>query len=408
MTGTGGGRFSPDAKVTRAQFVTVAAKMYGADLEKYASRRSFSDVRRGSWYHKAVEWAYDVGLTAGVSGGRFAPDATVDRQQLAVFLCAYAKLAGVDLPDCADLSRYADRAEVAGWAHDAVGRAVAAGLIAGTGRDTLSPLTGATRAQLAVMIRAFCEKYLPDRPGGGDDPTDPATIVGSYFLVGGTCGSGSIYEMIGLTGKDAPAVLYVGLATDEYDKKAGAAVEFEWAGCAVDILTLDDLKTGAAADKIASADLVYVDGGSSRKLLARLFKYGADEFLRKAAANGTVMCGSSAGAICFGVYGTSGVGAERYANLKGIGGVDLVVCPHGKETDRVAEMRGLLKRDPTYVGVAVDHAALEIRDGQFRVWSDGDYVYDEPLGYRYRCEDGEIVCEDINSMEWRPISELFG
>ncbi len=46
----------------------------------------FPDVVTTAFYHNAVEWVFNRGITAGCGGGLYCPDATVTRGQMAVFL----------------------------------------------------------------------------------------------------------------------------------------------------------------------------------------------------------------------------------------------------------------------------------------------------------------------------------
>lgn len=400
MSGTGGGKFSPSSEVTRAQLVLILARLCGADLSAYKDRQTFSDVPAGRWYSEAVEWAAQTGVTAGTGEGIFDPSRPVSRQQLAVFLCAFGRLTGVSIPDGADISGFADSEDVAGWARDGMERAVAAGLISGTENGRLSPRSNATRAQTAVMIKRFSENLLA--------PTEKKVGNGNYCLIGDTCGYSVYAEMIALSGKENPKVLFIGMAATDPEAGAnGCRADFQRQddGCVVEALKLTDLSDGTAAEKIAAADIIFVDGGSSHMLLSRLRRYGTDALLREAAANGTVMCGSSAGAICFGAYGTSGVGTDRFVNLAGVGCVDMVVCPHGFETARIEELKSFLLADPSYIGVSAGGCALEISHGEYRFYAEEDV---ESRAFVYRAVGGEIVSRDVFSMEWRPLSELYG
>lgn len=47
---------------------------------------SFSDVPTSAFYHNAVEWVFNRGITAGCAAGLYCPDAAVTRGQMAVFL----------------------------------------------------------------------------------------------------------------------------------------------------------------------------------------------------------------------------------------------------------------------------------------------------------------------------------
>lgn len=393
-------KFSPATPLTRAQFVMILANIEGADLSVYKDVQSFSDVPKGRWYSTAVEWAKDKGVTSGVSDDRFAPNDPVTRQQLARFLCTYAELRNIEMPKGTDLSAFKDEKQIADWAKDSMSVAVASGLVTGMTEDTLAPRENATRAQISLIIKRFYEGYLR--------AVTPSVVMGNYLLEGGTCGYSFYDELITLSGKENPHILYIGMARKD-PTEGWDAIKSEmctWRGCTTDILLLEDLTNGTASKKIEAADIIYVTGGDSRMLLERLRRHGTDELIRSAAANGTVMSGSSAGAICFGAYGTSGIRDDRFENIYGTGCVNVIVCPHGNEAKRVEEMKHLILKDATLVGVAVDYACLEISGGMYRIYTEEGYNK-LPLAVRYYNEDGEIKSEDINSMEWRPIDELY-
>ena len=82
-SGTGGGAFSPNDACTRAQAVTLLARALSAKAD---GKAEFSDVPTDSYYAGAVAWAVENGVTTGVGGGRFDPNATCTRAQIATFL----------------------------------------------------------------------------------------------------------------------------------------------------------------------------------------------------------------------------------------------------------------------------------------------------------------------------------
>ena len=82
-SGTGGGAFSPDDACTRAQAVTLLARALST---KAGSAANFTDVPADAYYAQAVSWAVENGITTGVGGGRFDPNATCTRAQIATFL----------------------------------------------------------------------------------------------------------------------------------------------------------------------------------------------------------------------------------------------------------------------------------------------------------------------------------
>lgn len=87
-SGTGGGAFSPNDACTRAQAVTLLARALSAKAD---GKAEFSDVPTDSYYAGAVAWAVENGVTTGVGGGRFDPNATCTRAQIATFLYRYMK-----------------------------------------------------------------------------------------------------------------------------------------------------------------------------------------------------------------------------------------------------------------------------------------------------------------------------
>ena len=80
---------NPNAAINRAQMVTMLWRAMGQPAA--ASGASFADVPADSYYAQAVAWAIENGITAGVGGGRFDPNSTCTRGQIATFLYRYMK-----------------------------------------------------------------------------------------------------------------------------------------------------------------------------------------------------------------------------------------------------------------------------------------------------------------------------
>ena len=152
MTGTSARTFAPDRPVTRAMLVTILWRLAG---EPYGRVSPFEDVLPGSWYAQAVSWAYDKGIVTGVTATSFQPGAPVTREQLCVILCRYAALTGKNTAASASLDAFTDRAQVSAYAEASVRWALQAGLLTGVGDGRLAPRSGATRAQLAVLLQRF-------------------------------------------------------------------------------------------------------------------------------------------------------------------------------------------------------------------------------------------------------------
>ena len=155
MEGVGSNLFAPDATTTRAMVVTI---LYRLDGEPAVMKDiPFADVPAGQWYSNAINWAAANGIVDGYGNGKFGPDDTITREQMAAILYRYASYKGYSVSDLANLTGYTDAASVSEWAATAMRWAVAEGLIEGTSATTLSPSGDSTRAQVATILMRFCE-----------------------------------------------------------------------------------------------------------------------------------------------------------------------------------------------------------------------------------------------------------
>ena len=80
---------NPNAAINRAQMVTMLWRAEGQPAAGGAA--SFTDVSADSYYAQAVAWAIENGITTGVGGGKFDPNATCTRAQIAAFLARSMK-----------------------------------------------------------------------------------------------------------------------------------------------------------------------------------------------------------------------------------------------------------------------------------------------------------------------------
>ncbi len=169
--------FSPDSTLTRAQFVTMLAKIAKVDLTQYADVDSgFNDVQKGQWFHNAITWASQSEYVNGVAIGVFSPDAQITREQIAKLMYVYAEKNGMDVSKLDSLSAFKDTAAIGSWAFPCVQWCVANGLINGKTVDTIAPTESATRAQAARIIMIFMDKFIF---GGCDHIFSSATCTES-------------------------------------------------------------------------------------------------------------------------------------------------------------------------------------------------------------------------------------
>jgi len=197
-------------------------------------------------------------------------------------------------------------------------------------------------------------------------------------------------EVVRLAGTRRPLVVFLPTATQD-DPVYIRTVEEHYGGrlgCRVEALALvDRSRTHADLGRtIASADIVYVGGGNTLRMMKLWRRRGVDRLLAQAAADGTVMAGVSAGAIC---WCTSGVSDSRsfsstdddwpYIAVRGLGLLDLLLCPHYDAHPRRQDALRRLAARTRLVGFGLDDcAALEVVDDQFRILS----CRDRSIGHR--------------------------
>ena len=102
-------------------------------------------------------------MVTGYGNGLFGTNDPITREQFAAMLWRYAKTEGYDVSvgEDTNILSYKDFADLSEYAISAMQWACGAGVINGTGDgSTLTPQGQATRAQAAVMLQRFCEKYV--------------------------------------------------------------------------------------------------------------------------------------------------------------------------------------------------------------------------------------------------------
>ena len=137
MAGYGDGTFRPTANTTRQALWMVLGRMAGASPADMAAARS---------------WALQAGVSDGTNGG-----SGMTRQQMVTMLYRYAQQRGYKVSGSANLADCPDGGSVAGYAREAMGWAVANGIVQGTADGRLNPGGVATRAHFAAFLHRFCQ-----------------------------------------------------------------------------------------------------------------------------------------------------------------------------------------------------------------------------------------------------------
>ena len=119
------------------------------------------------------------------------------------------------------------------------------------------------------------------------------------------------------------------------------------------------------AEHLLAQDAIYVTGGSMVNLLALWREHGIDEIMRDAHARGILLCGYSAGSMCWFEAGVSRGGGAP-APFRGIGLLEGSHCVHySQDPERRDAYRRAMGDGDIPAGLALDdHAAALIRDGE--------------------------------------------
>jgi len=150
-SGTSDGVFSPDATLTRGQFITLLMRAYGISPDT-SSTDNFSDAGN-TYYTGYLAAAKSHSITNGIGNNKFAPDQAITRQEM--FTLLYNALKTFDkLPTGTSgkmLTDFTDSVVVASWADGAMTVLVKLGMLSGSGGKLL-PTATTTRAEMAQVL----------------------------------------------------------------------------------------------------------------------------------------------------------------------------------------------------------------------------------------------------------------
>lgn len=158
MKGQTATTFAPQAAMTRGMFVTILGRMKGVDASIYINTNTFSDVDSSHYYTPYIAWASDKSIVSGVGEDKFAPNASVTREQMAVMMTNYMKYKGQGpVGEWAIQLKYGDLEDVSSWAGEGVMFVTMKGLMKGMGNDIsgnqlFAPRLTSNRAQTAQLM----------------------------------------------------------------------------------------------------------------------------------------------------------------------------------------------------------------------------------------------------------------
>ena len=167
--------------------------------------------------------------------------------------------------------------------------------------------------------------------------------------------------LIGMTETECPTIVFVGAANG--DSAAKQALFYGMADRVAftpRVLSLFSLSDDRPERMFAGADAIYIDGGSTRNLLALMREWRADEALADSYRAGIPVAGASAGANLMFEWGLTDSVLTRIDPLAGLGLIPgTISVHHSTRPDRPAAFEKLMETQPEGA------PRYLLKDGQF-------------------------------------------
>lgn len=214
-------------------------------------------------------------------------------------------------------------------------------------------------------------------------------------------------EIISLTNKTNPNVLFISHASDEeYEMSSYNKIVNTYSKkyfCPVKLLSISMLKDSCLTQSLVEwSDIIYIGGGNTKKMIELWRHYKFDELLKKGCLEEKVLCGISAGANCwFSLSCSDYLQMELndpnapYMAIDGLCMVDLIFNPHANYPGRLEGMKEILKLYRKKGLALSNNMAIEIIDNEYKliegISSDGD----EKFAIQGYWKDGKYYTEKV-------------
>ena len=170
-----------------------------------------------------------------------------------------------------------------------------------------------------------------------------------------------------LTGKEKPNVVFFPTASAENQAYVIQFYKcFTKMSCEPSHVTFFQ-RTPRLDSIINKADVIYVGGGNTKSMLAVWQEWKLEKLFHKAYNNGKILCGVSAGAICWFEQGITDSWASNLNVMDCLGFLPEMACPHyQEEKDRRPDVHKMLKQGKCGPGWAIDGgAAIHFKNGKY-------------------------------------------
>ena len=206
-------------------------------------------------------------------------------------------------------------------------------------------------------------------------------------------------EIVKLTEKENPNFLFIGLASSHADSYYDTMKKiYKELGCTPVYLKKSNLVNNPdiVKQKINDADIIYICGGDTVKLLDHVKEYNLEDLLLEAYNKGTVIAGMSAGAILLSNKGFSDSliirgESDKYEFIKGLKFIDIAFCPHYNiDPKKNKELEEYLSNNNEEVYCLENNTALKIIDDRISIIKSDNKARAYKVSYK-----GKIIEEEI-------------
>lgn len=163
------GKFSPDGTLTRGQMAVILSRLLNLPA---APSAGFTDVAPDAWYADGINRCAAAGILQG-SEGKAMPEDPITREQAMVMLC---RALGIAAEDVGVLAGFSDLSLVSDYARPYVAALVKAGVVKGDANGLLNPLSKITRAEIVTMVDRLVGHYAKEA-GAFVDASDGALVI---------------------------------------------------------------------------------------------------------------------------------------------------------------------------------------------------------------------------------------
>ncbi len=232
-------------------------------------------------------------------------------------------------------------------------------------------------------------------------------------IVGSSCGSSSVDKyIVEAAGKDNPKILFIPTASgDSFGCLSALNFVFnKQFGCTVDFLLLcnDNISEDYVEDKVMSADIINVGGGSAWEMMQIWRAYNMNKFIKAAYDKGTVLSGTSAGSICWFKYGNgdSNIFMNRekrycYRKVEGTGMINALNYPHYNPSNDTLFSR--IMKLYTVPAIALeDGCTFVVKDDKYKIMK----MYDKVDAFLFKNNNGIISKQKILNEDFEPLVNL--